>query len=263
MNSIKKLDAKQLYGEPIHIKESFSVIDIGLHWHSYYELIYYYEGETVSRINGTNLDLCKGSLYLITPLDLHHTYTKESKNSTHFINISFTEEMIDHELVEKLQQVLFLHNLSEDSPILSLISLLKNSKESREKRHLLNALLCRLVTEGKYLSSVSGVVLPDSIRKGIQYTITNFKTPISLKDVAQAVHLNASYFSDLFSKTYGCTFKTYLTALRLGYAKQLLRSTNLSVTEISALSGFQSMPHFMRTFKEKEGKTPMQFRNTQ
>lgn len=259
MKSILKLDIGQLFGETIHIKESFDFKDIGLHWHSYYELIYYFEGGATSCINGNNLELNAGSLYLVTPADMHHTHTNAIHKNAHFLNISFTEDVIDRELVGQLQYVLYMHNAQEN--ILPLIQLLKSAKNTKEKQHLLNALLYRMVTQGTNLTASAGYTLPDSVYQGMRYITNHFKEPITLESVAQTLHLNASYFSAVFSKTYGCTFKTYLTNFRLGYAKHLLQNTSLSVTEICTASGFQSLPHFLRTFKQKEGVTPLQFKN--
>lgn len=260
MKDILKLDVSQLFGESIHVKESDTILDIGLHWHSYYELIYYYDGCATSCINGTNLELKSGSLYLLTPSDLHHTYPTLNDKAAHFINISFTEEVLDRELAEQLQQVIYIHNLAENENIISLINLLKNAKSEKEKQHLLNALLYCITATGQHFKESTHNILPKSIRQSIRYIANHFNEQITLDMVADALHLNESYFSSLFSKTYGCTFKTYLTIYRLGYAKQLLQNTDLSVTEICTASGFQTLPHFFRVFKQQEGITPLQFR---
>ena len=260
MKSIKNLDLEQLFGESIHIKESKNIVNIGLHRHNYYEMIYYYKGEAISCINGTELYLQSGSLYLLTPTDLHHTYEKNQNNDVHFINISFTEDMIDREIVTRLQQPIHIHNLSEKFKFFPLIELLRCAKNIKEKQHLLNVLLYRLVAEGTEITPTPGLVLPDNIRQSIRYITIHFQEPITLELVANSLHLNTSYFSSLFSKIYGCSFKTYLINFRLGHAKQLLLNTDWSVSEICTSSGFQNFSNFMRTFKKREGITPTEFR---
>lgn len=260
MKTIKKLDARQLYNESIHIRETKDIMDIGLHWHSYFELIYYFEGDAVSEINGTMLELHPGSLYLLTPLDMHHTQAKTPSSKAHFLNISFTEEAIDRELHSTLQRAIYMHNVGQNPNIYPLILLLQNTKVAKEKQYLLNTLLYRITASGQQLQSAPNNELPDCIQQCIRYISAGFQSPITLASAAAHVHLNPAYLSDLFSKTCNCTFKTYLTEFRLSYAKQLLRNSDLTVTEIASQSGFQTLAHFLRTFKEKMGITPMQFR---
>jgi len=46
-------------------------------------------------------------------------------------------------------------------------------------------------------------------------------------------------------------------------ASELLENTNLSVGEITNQCGFENQTHFSRLFKEKTGKSPLQFRKSQ
>ena len=260
MQSIRKLGMRQLFGESIRIRTIHTIQDIGLHWHSYFELIYYFSGDAISRINGTELHLRSGSLYLLTPLDMHHTQQKTSSDDAQFLNISFTEDVLDGELRAKLQHAMFMHDVQANNAVYPLIALLQSTKAPKEKQHLLNTLLYRITTAGQALTPSAEAQLPPSVQKSIRYIAENFKDPITLADLAAAVHLSPAYLSDIFSKTCNCTFKAYLTDFRLGYAKQLLQNTDATVTQIAAQSGFQTLPHFLRTFKEKMGITPLQFR---
>lgn len=87
-----------------------------------------------------------------------------------------------------------------------------------------------------------------------------YAEPLTLKDIAQELHINSSYLSRLFSRYVGSSFSTCLIHVRINHAKELLNFTNLSVEEISARCGFCNASHFVRLFRQREGLTPSQFR---
>jgi AraC-like DNA-binding protein len=78
--------------------------------------------------------------------------------------------------------------------------------------------------------------------------------------LAQYFDLSESYLSALIKSALGLTFSDYLHNLRLMYACTLLVSTDMSVTDISYASGFQSYRNFVRFFRKHYGVNPMQFR---
>ena len=57
----------------------------------------------------------------------------------------------------------------------------------------------------------------------------------------------------------GC--RSYIISCRLSEAKQLLVTTDATVTEIAERCGFASASHFARVMKQVEGKTPLAFRH--
>ena len=78
--------------------------------------------------------------------------------------------------------------------------------------------------------------------------------------VAALANLSPSYFSKLFQEEVGTSFSDYLIQTRIENAKGLLRRFDLSVAEIGRLSGFNSLAHFSRTFKERAGTPPLRYR---
>jgi two-component system response regulator YesN len=89
---------------------------------------------------------------------------------------------------------------------------------------------------------------------------THYKENLTLADLADAVHLNASYLSVLFKNSTGTTVTDYLTGVRLDRAKELLRDTSLKVYEIAEKVGFKTIAYFTSVFKKSEGVTPGEFR---
>lgn len=101
----------------------------------------------------------------------------------------------------------------------------------------------------------------DVLAPCLTYIRQHYKDP-SLNNTHLATEANISevYFRRLFREKYGMPPGQYLSNVRIRRAKQLLESTGLSVTEIAEQSGFASVYHFCRAFKNNTGMTPTDFR---
>ncbi|MGP9076492.1 response regulator transcription factor [Geobacillus thermodenitrificans subsp. calidus] len=103
----------------------------------------------------------------------------------------------------------------------------------------------------------------EPVREAIQFIDHHLKQDLSLKDVAEHVHLNPSYFSTLFKEQMKLTFSEYLTRRRMQRAKELLITTRMTVSEIAEECGYKTTKYFIRLFKEMEGETPNSYRKRQ
>ncbi|MCC3374433.1 response regulator [Cohnella sp. REN36] len=99
-----------------------------------------------------------------------------------------------------------------------------------------------------------------SIKDAIAYIYDHLQAAVSLKQVAEHLHLNASYLSVLFKEQTGMTFSDYLTRIRLQKAKELLVATRLPIWEIAEKVGYQTVKYFIKVFKDNEGLSPRQYR---
>lgn len=84
--------------------------------------------------------------------------------------------------------------------------------------------------------------------------------PVRLADLAKTLHLSESRAGHVVRQVAGTTFVRLLTQARLSTAAELLRHTDLPVTEISVRSGFSELSHFHRYFKKRFGFTPRRYR---
>jgi len=81
-----------------------------------------------------------------------------------------------------------------------------------------------------------------------------------LDDVARRAGYSRYHFLRAFRAAYGETPRAYLTRRRIERAKDLLRSSNLTVTEICHLVGFSSLGSFSARFTELVGRSPRRYR---
>jgi len=84
--------------------------------------------------------------------------------------------------------------------------------------------------------------------------------PLDLAAVAARAGYSRTYFVKLFREVYGETPGQYLSRRRVERAQELLRSANLTITEICMLVGFSSLGTFTTKFKRQVGMTPGEFR---
>jgi transcriptional regulator GlxA family with amidase domain len=83
---------------------------------------------------------------------------------------------------------------------------------------------------------------------------------LSIRTLAIKVNLSSTRLRQLFRKETGRSPLGYLNELRLKSAAQLLRSTFLSVKEVTSRAGIRDTSHFVRSFKKQYGLTPSEFR---
>lgn len=79
--------------------------------------------------------------------------------------------------------------------------------------------------------------------------------------LAERAGMSRSGFQHLYKKIFGVNVMEDVVESRIIRAKNLLRSTNLSVKQVGEKSGYTNTYSFMRQFKERVGKTPTQYRN--
>ena len=114
-----------------------------------------------------------------------------------------------------------------------------------------------------YSASRLNVAETDVIVKAKRYMADHYEDcELSLSKVADYVGLNEKYFTNRFTKETGENFSSYLTALRMQKAKELLKTTTFKVYEISEMVGYHNAEHFNRMFKKLNGITPAQYRKT-
>lgn len=98
-------------------------------------------------------------------------------------------------------------------------------------------------------------------------TIMNFiavnidNSELSRKDIAKHVFLNEDYLSRLFKKEVGIPLSNYIMEERIKLAKDLLRRTDLSVSDVATSVGYSNFSHFTKIFKKQIGVNPKEFRS--
>jgi AraC-like DNA-binding protein len=110
---------------------------------------------------------------------------------------------------------------------------------------------------------VSEVRVPGDLLVGLRrardHLDRNFATEIGLDEAAKIACVSKFHFLRLFTAAYGVTPGVYLTNRRVERAQDLLRTTNLTVTEVCMAVGYSSLGSFATRFRETTGETPGAF----
>ena len=86
-----------------------------------------------------------------------------------------------------------------------------------------------------------------------------YAADLDLDALAAAATMSKFHFARSFAATYGTTPAAYLQQRRVERAQDLLRNTNLTVTEVCMLVGYSSLGSFSSRFKELVGSTPSEY----
>ncbi|PZD94446.1 AraC family transcriptional regulator [Paenibacillus sambharensis] len=107
--------------------------------------------------------------------------------------------------------------------------------------------------------ALAGVELRRLVEQTIEYIQSHFAEDISLESCADLAGTSSYTLSRLFKQVTGVNFIDYVTELRINRAKELLRCTDMKVTEVAEAVGYQQR-YFNRIFKKQSGVTPTQYR---
>ena len=88
----------------------------------------------------------------------------------------------------------------------------------------------------------------------LKYIENNYMNRITIADVAGEVGLSQSHFMKYFKNTMGTSFIDYLNEYRLTMASRLLLSSDSTILDIAAETGFDNLSYFNRTFKRRFGQ---------
>jgi AraC family transcriptional regulator len=79
--------------------------------------------------------------------------------------------------------------------------------------------------------------------------------------ISETLHMNYDSVSELFTQLEGITLEKYIITKRLEKVKELLVYTEFTLTEIAYITGFSSINHLSRQFKELTGFSPSHFKS--
>lgn len=101
----------------------------------------------------------------------------------------------------------------------------------------------------------------DIINRAESYIQTHFRENINREDVAAIAYITPNYLSKQFRNKKGMNLREYINQLRIEEAKRLLLTTDLSVSEVAGMSGYENISYFSTVFRKYTGMSPIDWRN--
>lgn len=103
-------------------------------------------------------------------------------------------------------------------------------------------------------------VIENAVERVIRSMRENLGEPITIDDMARTAMFSKFHFSRIFQRVTGVSPGRFLSALRLQEAKRLLRSTSMTVADISHVVGYNSIGTFSTRFRASVGLSPTEYR---
>ncbi len=237
------------------------------HTHPSYMFVLSYDAETEVVIDGKTISSMPNTMFCLSPHIKHHEVQ-------HYLPPKYSAIFIEKEFFESCLESYHDSSLYLDGKIIQI----KNQKielylkefiqETQNNLNADNILLENLATllTHQIIRNLLEYPAPSQqisdnliIQNAIKYINTDFEKEILLKDLAKKSHLSKSQFSKIFTKEMGISPMQYLTTVRLQQAKKMLRSKELSISQVSSLCGFNSSAYFAKLFKEHFSLTPKEY----
>ncbi|GGD06159.1 AraC family transcriptional regulator [Hyunsoonleella pacifica] len=260
--------------------------DMPWHFHPELELTLILESEGVRYIGDHTSRYKAGDLVLVGS-NLPHMWVNNNTETPNAnkalsrsirITLQFPPDMIDNmfKKAQELQPLIQLFTLAQrgisfsqtTSEEIKPLFLEINDRTGLRKWISVFDLLFKLTEAEGYKLLASPGYLPQLTRKDhglvnkvFNHIETHFKDKITLQEMADMACLTKPSFCRLFKQKTGKTFFDFLNEYRINHAKRLLLdNTNESINTVAIHSGFPTIQHFNKKFKElNKGLTPSQF----
>lgn len=261
----KVLDLIAEFSEMVIIHQKIPGQEVGRHQHTEHEFFLPLQGEISVTYEETTVKAGPGRMLYVPP-KLDHSFTSSSQGSgerviwliepkiwgkhirTKFLPCSFPINSLAKELVF----FLLIHRQAQGAQYF-IAALVESLKESLETAQLEKSAL--------FSDHLSGRVNDNRIAHAMAL-IEQELVGISLGDLAKKCGLSLRNFNRLFLKETGMSPKDYIILRRVEKAKQLMRDTQMTITDISLEVGYNSLSKFISTFKRIAGVLPSDFRST-
>lgn len=100
----------------------------------------------------------------------------------------------------------------------------------------------------------------DRMGEVYEYVMNNYKSKITLQEVAELANLSVSAFSRFFKSRANKSFSDFVSDVRISHACKLLHEEDIHISEVCYESGFNTLSNFNKQFKDRIGKTPLNYR---
>lgn len=243
-----------------------------MHTHNFYEFFMITEGKACHELNGNIAYPEKNRLFMIRPSDLHQFRISKNENCVH-MNICIVSSKLKQICDALCISLSSLESRSDLSVRLSsgeadfflerakLLSVMQNSDE-KESISIMCELVAQAVATINRTHLLAKLNYPEWFTQLLEKINSPENSACSAADVYCMGGFSPPVMVEYFKKFTGKTVASYLRELKCNRAGMMLRSTNLSILEISEYLGYDSLSHFNRIFKEYYGIPPAHYRKS-
>ncbi|WP_282942587.1 AraC family transcriptional regulator [Paenibacillus sp. RC67] len=245
------------------------------HAHSFFEICYVADGAGNYIYNGITYPLRQGTLYCSKPNSSHHIES-ESGMLLLFVAFDVIQEASDPDVVHMFDRLnrfhhLFIADAEQSAAVLAWKALITYCSGETIDYPLATEKLAHslLLTSLSMFSRYGGSVTAEhgteplysgALKEAKDYIMSNLAHKLTLKELAQEIHLSERQLSRLLSEQLGLTFPSWIRNERIKRAAYLLVYTDINIEDISTEVGFETVHYFSKVFADLMNITPAKFR---
>ena len=253
-------------------------LEVPVHTHTYFELIYILSGSSVHYINHNAETFSEGDFCILPPPAIHSQSSspdaiaiKIMVNPTAFTDICTGllkgQDRLSHFLLDSIynknsEQYLLFRTGQDDEVRERILDMFKEMLcadvfTDRIMTGMLMTLLVKL--SRNWQAAVEFAPVKNMDHEILTFMQAHYST-ITLEELAEHLHYTVPYCSRYIKKLFGCTFSQLLNQIRFQNADLLLKNSGLTINQISKMLGYENPENFMRAFKKRYHMTPSQYR---
>lgn len=231
-----------------------------------YQLIYISSGRVWFTFDGNLTEVTAGNMVLYRPR-MRQQYVYYLEDSTEVYWVHFTGHESDKLAGESgfLQNQILSTGISAGYQELFLGMI----QELQIRRPCFEEILPLLLREllllvRRHMAEGSGEKrrIQREMEHAVHYFNENYFRDIEIEEYAKAQHMSTSWFIRSFRDYMGTPPLKYITSIRINRAKELLESTDYTVSEIGTIVGYENPLYFSRLFKKQAGISPKEYRKS-
>lgn len=254
-------------------------LEIPVHTHTYFEIIYVLSGSCVHSVNQNAETFSEGDFCILPPSARHSQNdfpdglaVKILIHPSAFTDICTGllkgQDLLSHFLLDSIynknSEQYLLFRTGQDADIRERILDMFQEMLSADiftDRIVIGMLMTLLVKLSRnWQAAVESAPIKNVDHEILTFLQEHYST-ITLEELAEHLHYTVPYCSRYIKKLFGCTFSQLLNQIRFQNADLLLKNSGLTVNQISKMLGYENPENFMRAFKKKYQMTPSQYRD--
>lgn len=256
----QKLNSKLLYITMSKYQGDWNSIP---HTHHFAELFYVVSGKGKFCLKNETYPISSNDLIIVPPNTEH---TERSYNATPLEYIVLGIEGITF-LDSETSSSQVIYNYAERTELPNLLNFILKEVQNKQPgyhlacQNLLEVLLIQIIRRQKLVPApITSTKMTKECGQIKQYLDSNYADNINLDTLAAMAHMNKYYLVHAFTKYTGLSPINYLNAKRLESSRNLLTSTDFSISQIASSVGFSSQSYFSQAFRKEMNMTPNEYR---
>lgn len=247
--------------------------EIAEHIQSCDEITYAISGKATVYTDGKPMEITKGQIHFVKK-GISHRIVAHEANNFRYICIGF----VPNENYESISDILmylksvntFIANDSGNIRILSEMLINESYTKEYNSDVMINSYMVQILTEiyrlcngnkknegNKYQNTYSGLAIYHALR----YIDRNYTEINNIKEISEKLSYSEYYLAHIFKEKIGVSIKQYITEKKIAEACNLIKNSNLSITEISEKLGYTTPHSFSQNFKKITGVSPTEYKN--